>query len=272
MSDTSMPYLYGYCDYLRAAGRSPHTIALRKMQVRALLEDHPDPWRVSTEDLTEWLAGHRRWSKATRSSYRDGLRGFFAWLVETNRMGSSPAERIPAVRVPPRVARPAPTDAIAAALGDADERVRLMVELGIRCGLRRAEIAAVHSRDIQQDASGWSLVVHGKGDRERIIPLADEFADRLRAHGRGWLFPNGNGGHLSAKYVGALVTKSLPDRWTTHALRHYFATASYAGTGDLLAVQQLLGHSSVSTTQRYVAIPRDGLRAAVAAVAIPPAA
>lgn len=63
MSDTSMPYLYGYCDYLRAAGRSPHTIALRKMQVRALLEDHPDPWRTSTEDLTDWLAGHRTWSR-----------------------------------------------------------------------------------------------------------------------------------------------------------------------------------------------------------------
>ena len=59
---------------------------------------------------------------------------------------------------------------------------------------------------------------------------------------------------------------------TTYTLRHHFATSAYAGTGDLLAVQQLLGHSNVSTTQRYEAIPRDGLRCAVAAVEIPRAA
>lgn len=274
MSDTSMHYLHAYCDYLRAAGRSANTIALRKHQVLGLREAHPDPWRVTTEDLTDWLSSHRRWSRATRSSYRDALRSFFGWLVATNRMGSSPADGIPKISVPPRVARPAPTEAIAAALGALDERVRLMVELGVRCGLRRAEIAAVHSRDIQQDASGWSLVVHGKGERERVIPLDAEFAGRLRSHRKGWLFPSTQrpGQHMTAKYVGQLVTEALPDHWSTHALRHAFATRAYAGTGDLLAVQQLLGHSSVSTTQRYVAVPRDNLRAAVAAVGVPAAA
>ena len=274
MSDTSMHYLHAYCDYLRASGRSPHTIDLRKRQVRALLEDHPDPWRTTTEDLTDWLASHRRWSRATRSSYRDGLRGFFTWLVQTNRMGHSPADGIPKITVPPRVARPAPLDAIRAGLACTDERVRLMVELAVRCGLRRAEVAGVHARDVQQDTSGWSLVVHGKGDRERVIPLDDEFAGRLRARGKGWLFPRSDDPtrHLHPKYVGELVAAALPDAWTAHTLRHHFATSAYAGTGDLLAVQQLLGHSSVSTTQRYVAVPRDSLRAATAAVRMPDAA
>lgn len=242
--------------------------------VRALLEDHPDPWRVSTEDLTDWLASHRYWSRATRSSYRDGLRGFYGWLVDTNRMGRSPAEGIPKVTVPRRMARPAPAEAIRAGLAYHDERVRLMVELGARCGLRRAEIAGIHSRDVCRDASGWSLVVHGKGDRERLIPLPEEFAERLRARGPGWLFPRTDDPtrHLHPQYVGELVSRALPDGWTTHTLRHSFATQAYAGSRDLLAVQQLLGHSSVSTTQLYVAVPRSSLRAAVDAVRLPDAA
>lgn len=126
--------------------------------------------------------------------------------------------------------------------------------------LWQALVAAVWHRE-----HGWpaSFLVYCQGTP----------SDRLRTHTKGWLFPTKDGAnHLSAKYVGALVTKALPDRWTTHTLRHHFATSAYAGTGDLLAVQQLLGHSNVSTTQRYVAIPRDGLRRAVAAVEIPIAA
>ena len=270
MAENTTDYLVAYSDYLRACGRSQHTISLRKMQVRSLLEEYKDPWRITSDDLIDWLSKHKKWSKATRSSYRDGLRGFFGWLVETNRMGTSPADKIPKVRVPPRVARPAPTEAIVEALNSKDERVRLMVELSVRCGLRRAEISSVHSRDIQSDISGPSLVVHGKGDRERIIPLDENFAEKLLSMPKGWLFPTKDGAnHLSAKYVGALVTKALPGAWTTHTLRHHFATSAYAGTGDLLAVQQLLGHSNVSTTQRYVAIPNEGLRAACAAVKFP---
>ena len=68
MSDHSLVTLHSYVDYLRACGRSPHTIALRKMQVRALLEAHPDPWRTTTEDLTDWLGSHRRWSRAAVAS------------------------------------------------------------------------------------------------------------------------------------------------------------------------------------------------------------
>lgn len=256
MTNSTTDYLVDYSDYLRACGRSPHTITLRKMQVRALLEDYNDPWRITSDDLIDWLSKHKTWSKATRSSYRDGLRGFFGWLVETNRMGTSPADKIPKIRVPPRVARPAPTSAIVEALSSKDERVRLMVELSVRCGLRRAEIASVHTRDIQSDISGQSLVVRGKGDRERIIPLDETFATKLLSNGDGWLFPTKDGSnHLSAKYVGALVTKALPGGWSTHSLRHHFATNAYAGTGDLLAVQHLLGHTNESTTQRYISVP-----------------
>ena len=64
-----------------------------------------------------------------------------------------------------------------------------------------------------------------------------------------------------------LIARALPDQWTAHPLRHRFATVAYQGTRDLLAVQELLGHSKPETTRNYIRLPQDALRAAVAAAA-----
>lgn len=72
------------------------------------------------------------------------------------------------------------------------------------------------------------------------------------------------GGHLSARRVGELVSGVLPPPWTTHTLRHYFATATYAQTQDVLVLMRLLGHSRPEVTMRYVAQSTDALRAAIA--------
>jgi integrase len=84
---------------------------------------------------------------------------------------------------------------------------------------------------------------------------------------RGYLFPGQIGGHVSAAHVGKLVSGLLPDRWTTHTLRHRFATRAYAIDHDLFTVQELLGHASADTTRRYVLVPDDAKRRLVAAVA-----
>jgi site-specific recombinase XerD len=79
------------------------------------------------------------------------------------------------------------------------------------------------------------------------------------------LFPGRNGGHVTPEWVGELCANALPNGWTLHALRHLFATKAYAATHDLRAVQILLGHSSPSVTQRYVAVGAAELRAVMAA-------
>ncbi|WP_375489606.1 tyrosine-type recombinase/integrase, partial [uncultured Mycobacterium sp.] len=61
---------------------------------------------------------------------------------------------------------------------------------------------------------------------------------------RGWLFPNGTGGHLSANHIGRLVARALPGDWSMHTLRHRYGTRAYRGSGNLRAVQTLLGHES----------------------------
>lgn len=126
-----------------------------------------------------------------------------------------------------------------------------------------------------------------KGGRVRVVPLADRFARSLRAErarrlrgivGTGWryapdpsspyVFPGARGvAHMHPETVGAVLKRLLGDQWTGHTLRHRFATAAYAGTRDLRAVQELLGHASPVTTQRYVAISDDALRAAAMAAA-----
>ena len=156
-----------------------------------------------------------------------------------------------------------PEDILNAALAAADDRVRLMLQLASREGLRRGEIARVHSDDLTRDLGGSSLLVHGKGGAERIVPVGDDLARMLRHLPYGWAFPGAIDGHLSAARVGELVSAVLPRGWSAHPLRHRFATVTYAGCHDLLTVQQLLGHSRPETTQLYVQLPDDSLRDAL---------
>lgn len=145
--------------------------------------------------------------------------------------------------------------------------MRLILRLAAEVGLRRAEIASIHSHDLVDDLLGWSLVVHGKGGRERVVPLPTPLALELHARGSGWVFPGADHGHLSPRWVGKLAARVMPEGWTIHTLRHRFATRAYGLDRDLLVVQTLLGHASPVTTRRYVAIGEDRLRATVQAVA-----
>jgi integrase len=122
-------------------------------------------------------------------------------------------------------------------------------------------------RDLVQDLYGWSLIVTGKGDKQRTVPLTDGLAAAVQAHtGAGYLFP-GPDGHLSAGWVGTTISRLMPDGWSIHKLRHRYASRGYAKTGDLLAVQQALGHASPATTQRYVQVPSAAVRAVSEAAA-----
>jgi site-specific recombinase XerD len=209
-----------------------------------------------------WTAA-QTWSAATRRSVRASLRGFWEWATRTGRCTTSPAIVLPKVREPDHRPRPTPDAALREAIMRADHRVRLMIELGAHRGLRRAEVACVHISDLVQDLDGWTLLVHGKGGRRRFIPLDNGLADRIRAacqDGAGYAFPGKIDGHLSPRWVGELVAEALPGEWTMHSLRHRFATKTWRATNDLLAVQQLLGHSTPTITQRYVDVDRARLR------------
>ncbi len=251
-----------YTTSLRARGCSPATIVLYRHYLNHIAAQIPEPWEA-TEDQLEQILGSADWGASARKSLRTVIGGFYAWGARTGHITANPAADLPAVRVQRGHPRPTPEGVVAAVLEQADARERQMVELGAFAGLRAGEISRVHRDDLDGDL----LLVHGKGGKERVVPLARGALEQAIAGADGWLFPNGRGSHLSANHVSKVLSRLLPAPWTAHTLRHRFGTRAYAGTRDLLAVSRLLGHASTDTTLVYVQMPEDHLRLAVAAAA-----
>lgn len=256
----------GWTDTLRAAGLSAQTIKSRryKMVHLAALLMPSGPEDVTTEQIVQVFA-RQQWKPETRKAYRNTISSFFRWLHKSCRRSDDPSLDVPRVKKPHAHPRPCPDRYIAAAMEMATSSERLMIRLGAECGLRRGEIARVHSDDVVADNAGRSLIVRGKGDKQRIVPLPDDLAGIIM-DARGYLFPGRFGGHVEESYIGDHISRLLPDGYAAHTLRHRFATTAYAATHDLFVVAELLGHESVEATEHYVAMPDGRLREATAAV------
>lgn len=256
----------GWTDTLKAAGLSAQTIKSRryKMVHLAALLMPSGPEDVTTEQIVQ-ASARQQWKPETRKAYRNTISSFFRWLHKSGRRSDDPSLDVPRVKKPHAHPRPCPDRYIAVAMEMATSSERLMIRLGAECGLRRGEIARVHSDDVVADSAGRSLIVRGKGDKQRIVPLPDDLAGIIM-DARGYLFPGRFGGHVEESYIGDHISRLLPDGYAAHTLRHRFATTAYAATHDLFVVAELLGHESVETTEHYVAMPDGRLREATAAV------
>lgn len=248
--------LVDYAAAQRAAGRAEGTIRLHHYRITDLVPLAYSPAAITTDDLVAVLSAPH-WAPETRKSVRGSYRSFFRWAYQSRRLDHDPSEPLPRIRVPQATARPAPETVVHAGMRG-EPRVRFMVMLAAYAGLRACEIAQVHSDHLDGDV----LRVKGKGGKTRDVPIVHEQLLAELDRVVGWAFPNGYGSHLSPGHVTRLVSKALPDGWTAHTLRHRMATAAYAGSRDLLAVGSLLGHSRPETTQRYVRMPDDAVRAA----------
>lgn len=258
----------GWTDTLRAAGLSAQTIKSRryKMVHLAALFMPSGPEDVTTEQIVQVFA-RQQWKPETRKAYRNTISSFFRWLHKSCRRSDDPSLDVPRVKKPHAHPRPCPDKYITAAMEKATAAEKLMIRFGAECGLRRGEIARVHSDDVVADSAGHSLIVRGKGDKQRIVPLPDDLAGIIM-DANGYLFPGRFGGHVEESYIGDHISHLLPDGYAAHTLRHRFATTAYAATHDLFVVAELLGHESVETTEHYVAMPDGRLREATAAVRI----
>lgn len=263
-----MASVAGFKAHLEAACRSPLTVETRLHQLSRLARAFPGgPNTVTVNGLETWLA-KQHWSAETRRNMRTCLRTFFRWAKKQGHCGRDPSKNLPSIKRPTPYPRPVPDEEWQAARAAATPRVALMIDLAAQLGLRRAEIAQIHRDDVINDLVGKSLVVHGKGDKTRILPMPDAIAARIMAATE-WVFPSDEPGkHLSADRVGRLIKNASGGKWSAHQLRHRFATTVFGVTGDLLSTQQLMGHSSPTTTQGYVLLDQERLRrAALTAVA-----
>jgi integrase/recombinase XerC len=217
---------------------------------------------VTLEDLITYL-GARDWKQETRRSHQSTLKSFFRWATLTKRIDDDPTVYHPRVRTTPGLPRPFPEELLTSTLATAPERERLMIRLGAEVGLRSCEICLVNIRDIVGPHQRPSIIAHGKGNKDRRVPLPASLAALIRAaageNPGGWLFPGKIDGHLSNKRVIELLADTLPGDWAGHSLRHRYGTVTYDGCKDLRAVQKLMGHANPQTTQIYVHINDDAL-------------
>lgn len=212
------------------------------------------------------------------------LRGFFRYLERQGLCANAAALAAKSPKLPRAVPRPL---SVAAATTAVEEAGALAVEPWIAardeavlallygCGLRISEALSLTGRDLPL---GKSLRVTGKGRKQRVVPVLPQVAEAVGAYARqcpyrlekdGPLFLGAKGGPLSPRIVqramealrGAL---GLSADATPHALRHSFATHLLGAGGDLRTIQELLGHASLSTTQRYTDVDTARLLAAYA--------
>jgi integrase/recombinase XerC len=239
-------------------------------------------------DLRAWLAheANEGAGNATRARHLSAVRSFFRFLARRHGVDNPALKLITA----PRAKRPlpralAPEQARAAAedahteitaegidLAALQARDTALFTLLYGCGLRIAEALALNVRDAPLPGADAMLRVVGKGSKERIVPVLpavrDAIADWLRLHPdrqpASPLFLGARGKRLDPAVAQKVLRdfrrlQGLPEHATPHALRHSFATHLLAGGADLRSIQDLLGHASLSTTQRYTAVDQDRL-------------
>jgi site-specific recombinase XerD len=260
----------GWLTWLVAAGTSPATRRTRRSHVRSVARmiGAPRPCDVTGDDLIAIL-GRVGCSIDHRRGLRSSLASFYRWCASSGIVDTDPTLDLPAVRSALGAPKPATDQIWRDLLGVPDQRTLLMARLACEAGLRRAEVACVHTDDLVDSINGHELIVHGKGGKQRVLPItATLAAGIIRACPLGgFLFPGKIDGHISPDRVGHLVSRAMPRGWSMHKLRHRFATRGFQGTGNLRAVQEALGHASVATTQRYTAVAARDIRAVAEAAA-----
>ncbi|PNL17881.1 integrase [Micrococcus sp. FDAARGOS_333] len=264
--------LTAYLQHLTTGAMPATTLTTYRSRLYQAADAFParDPFTLTTADLVAWLAPLTI-GREHRRGLRHTLRGFYAWAVAAGRTTTNPADGLPVIKGRPGLPKPIPDDLLSQALTVADPRTRLVLRLAAEMGLRRAEIGRVHAGDVQHLPDGFGLLVHGKGQKQRMLPLAEDLARLIRAaaaDGDGWAFPNGAGGHLSEQHVSKLAGRVLPAPYSLHTLRHRFATTAYSRCRDLYAVQRLLGHANPHVTERYVSLETTTLRDVVDSVSL----
>jgi integrase/recombinase XerC len=213
-------------------------------------------------------------SKTSVARALAAVRSLYRWLAQEGSVGQNPAALVSTPKLPKKLPRVPTVEEMNSVLdGDMPEiatfpeRDRLMFELLYGCGIRNSEMVDINIHDIRQ--SDEVILVRGKGKKERYVPFGDAIkaalaeylpkrqqalAERKKLAGK--LLINMRGGSLTTRSVGRIikklaVAKGLSPDVHPHTLRHAFGTHMLEEGADLRAIQEMLGHERLSTTQRY---------------------
>ncbi len=255
---------------------SPHTVAAYRRDLGSLRrfcdQQQVDYWAAMNPAMVRaLLAWRHRQGLGGRSLQRllSTIRGFFSYLLREGQITRNPAQGISAPRAPARLPKALDVDGISKLLNFPDTdplalRDRAMLELLYSCGLRLAELVGLNQRNLVPGVR--ELRVCGKGNKTRILPVGGaalralkawlEVRGRFAVANEPALFVSRRGNRLSPRALQMRLRKwglatGTGGALHPHMLRHSFATHLLESSGDLRAVQELLGHASISTTQVY---------------------
>lgn len=244
--------------------------------------------RLHVRRYTVWMVEERGFARQTVLRKGTALRMYFKWLVDNGLAASNPVVEVIARSAPRKLPRPISQTEIVRQLGKPDEvtdsgsgprelRDRLVLELLYGSGLRVSELCALTVDDVYDIPE--TITVVGKGSKRRRVPLSvptQRLLDVWLPEGRDafnasmlppnetadpeMLFLNRRGTKLASRDVRRLMVRWFGPSSHPHALRHSFATHLMDGGADLRSVQQMIGHSSLSTTQVYTHVSQQLLR------------
>ncbi|MDV7270772.1 tyrosine recombinase XerC [Thioclava sp. A2] len=276
-----------WLDHLKALdGASAHTLKAYQADVSGFLgflhSHHGEGLgvarlsQVSQSDMRSWMAHERGRGLSSRSLARalSSVKGFMRWLADRERFDPSHVLAARAPKFQRKLPRPLAEDAAQKMIEQVDlqamepwiaARDGAVVTLLYGCGLRISEALGLTGASYPLPEV---LRIRGKGDKERIVPVLPAARDAVAEYVRlcpytleegAALFRGARGGPLNPRLIAKAMERArmalgLPASATPHAMRHSFATHLLAAGGDLRAIQELLGHASLSTTQIYTAV------------------
>jgi len=274
-----------FCRYLDTERNvSPHTLAAyrRDLEQLAAFVARETGGAAGVTDVDHLLLRRylallgKRAKKSSIGRKLAAIRSFFRFLVRHGVVAKNPAELIATPKKENRLPFHLDIDQVTTLVEapQADDkhalRDRAILEMLYSCGLRVSELTGLAIGDL--DLSGGMVRVLGKGGKERILPVGSRALEAIRTYlegrgelaGSGPLFLNTRGQRINRRSVARIVDVHVLriaafKRISPHILRHTFATHMLEGGADLRAIQELLGHASLSTTQKYTHVGIDRL-------------
>lgn len=279
-----------FVDYLRfERGLSDNTLQSYSSDVKRLAEflaqnGSIQPFDVSTTQLRNYmlLLAEFGLSTSSRARYLSSIKSFFKFLLDTGRIAADPAEVLDVVVLERKLPVALSVNEVFSILNSVDTssalgiRTRTLFETIYACGLRVSEVCRLKQVDVIEESEVVRIL--GKGSKERIVPIGREalqWIGRYRNEVRpvlyrpgksaDFLFLNARGGPLSRVTVWKLIRSAAREAEIgfdvhPHVFRHSFATHLVEGGADLRAVQEMLGHGNISTTQIYTHIDSNYIR------------